>query len=40
MSADEIGLAGCSMNREWLLERHGYRTPAEARELMLAGAVA
>jgi hypothetical protein len=19
-------------NREWLLERHGYRTPAEARE--------
>ena len=27
-------------NREWLLERHGYRTPAEARELMLAGAVA
>lgn len=27
-------------NREWLLERHGYRTPIEARELMLAGAVA
>jgi hypothetical protein len=40
MSADEMGLAGCSMNREWLLECHGYRTPAEARELMLAGAVA
>ena len=25
-------------NGEWLLERHGYRTPIEARELMLAGA--
>jgi hypothetical protein len=37
MSADEVGLAGCSMNREWLLERHGYRTPAEARELMARG---
>jgi transposase InsO family protein len=23
-------------NREWLLERHGYRTPAEAREQLLA----
>ena len=23
-------------NREWLLERHGYRTPAEAREHLLA----
>ncbi|MGH2994536.1 MAG: transposase [Solirubrobacterales bacterium] len=27
-------------NREWLLERHGYRSPIEARELMLARAVA
>jgi len=27
-------------NREWLLDRHGYRTPIEARELMLAGAMA
>ncbi len=27
-------------NREWLLERHGHRTPTEARELMLAGAMA
>jgi putative transposase len=26
-------------NREWLLERHGYRTPAEAREHLLAPAV-
>jgi len=24
-------------NREWLIERHGYRSPLEARELMLAG---
>lgn len=23
-------------NREWLLERHGYRTPIEAREMLLA----
>ena len=23
-------------NREWLLERHDYRTPAEAREQLLA----
>jgi hypothetical protein len=37
MSVDEVGLAGCSVR---LLERHGYRTPAEARELMLAGAAA
>ena len=27
-------------NREWLLERHGYRTPIEAREHLLAQAVA
>lgn len=27
-------------NREWLLERHGYRTPIEARERLLAQAVA
>jgi hypothetical protein len=27
-------------NAEWPLERHGYRTLAEARELMLAVAVA
>lgn len=26
-------------NREWLLERHGYRTPNEARELLLTLAV-
>ncbi|TML95359.1 MAG: transposase family protein [Actinobacteria bacterium] len=26
-------------NREWLLERHGYRTPAEAREHLLGPAV-
>jgi hypothetical protein len=26
-------------NREWLLERHGYRTPIEAREHLLALAV-
>jgi transposase InsO family protein len=25
-------------NREWLLERHGYRTPIEARETLLAAA--
>jgi transposase InsO family protein len=24
-------------NREWLLERHGYRTPAEAREYLRSG---
>ena len=23
-------------NREWLLERHGYRSPVEARELLLS----
>ncbi len=27
-------------NREWLLERHGFRSPTEAHELILAGAVA
>ena len=27
-------------NREWLLERHGYRTPIEAGEHLLAQAVA
>jgi transposase InsO family protein len=27
-------------NREWLLERHGYRTPIEPREHLLAQAVA
>jgi transposase InsO family protein len=27
-------------NREWLLERHGYRTPAEARQHLLAPAQA
>ena len=27
-------------NRDWLLERHGYRTPAEAREHLLAEALA
>ncbi len=26
-------------NREWLLERHGYRTPNEVRELLLTRAV-
>jgi len=25
-------------NREWLLERHGYRTPIEARQHLLAQA--
>ena len=27
-------------NREWLLERHGFPSPIDARELMLAGSVA
>jgi putative transposase len=26
-------------NREWLLERHGYRTPVEASEHLLSAAV-